>query len=335
MKKPITVLFNTFPVAFDCPGGGEVQLLKYEQYLKALGVKVIRYDTWNPHPQFDQADIVHYFSVQGGSGRFLHHVKHVRNIPLVLSPIIWIDIPEKYGLSEIKSILSFADHILPNSKAECDQLTQIFGIPSELQTPIVNGVDELFFEPIDPNIFRKTFDLKDPFVLCLGNIEERKNQLRLIQAVSGSGLYLVLAGHVREAEYAIKCRSAADSKVLFVGSLEHGSQLQRSAYAAADVFCLPSTLETPGLAALEAAAAGTRLVLTGIGCTQEYFGKFAVYLDPYDSYSIKQAIDNALLVPKFSELPKLVRQRYTWKKAAASLHQVYERILSDKRRHLN
>jgi glycosyltransferase involved in cell wall biosynthesis len=332
LKKPLTVLFNTYTVAFDCPGGGEVQLLKYEQYLQASGIRVLRYDTWNPHPQFDEADIVHYFSVQGGSWRFLYHVTAVRRIPLVNSPIIWLDIPGKYGLSEIDAVLKMCDKILPNSQAECRQLSEVFGLSPDLFTPIVNGVDEVFFERADPNIFREKFGLSGPFVLCMGNIEDRKNQLRLIEALSGSGLNLVLAGHEREADYTAKCRAAADSTVLFIGPLEHGSLLQRSAYAAADLLCLPSTLETPGLAALEAAAAGSRLALTSIGCTEEYFGKFAVYLDPYDVNDIRRAVDSALANPKDPLLPDYVRERYTWKKAAESLCRVYEQVLADKKR---
>ncbi|MDR1502076.1 MAG: hypothetical protein LBT43_06435, partial [Prevotella sp.] len=56
-RRPPVILFNTWPAAFDCPGGGEVQLLKYEEQLTALGVRVMRYDPWNPRAQFDEADI--------------------------------------------------------------------------------------------------------------------------------------------------------------------------------------------------------------------------------------------------------------------------------------
>ena len=41
--------------------------------------------------------------------------------------------------------------------------------------------------------------------------------------------------------------------------MEHRDPLLALAYSACSVFALPSTLETPGLAALEAAAAGAPL----------------------------------------------------------------------------
>ncbi|MDR2605301.1 MAG: hypothetical protein LBC55_08155, partial [Desulfovibrio sp.] len=79
-------------------------------------------DPWNPRPQFDAADLVHWFSVQGGCSRFLIHVRDVRRLPLVISPIVWIDRPEKYDLAEIRWLRGMADHILPNSQAEGVQL---------------------------------------------------------------------------------------------------------------------------------------------------------------------------------------------------------------------
>ena len=73
------VLFNTYPVAFDCPGGGEIQLLESKKALERVGLEVLLYNFW--HPRFDDVDLVHYFSVQGGSMNFCSHVKR-RGLPL-------------------------------------------------------------------------------------------------------------------------------------------------------------------------------------------------------------------------------------------------------------
>jgi glycosyltransferase involved in cell wall biosynthesis len=293
-----------------------------------MGARVLRYDPWKPRPQLDAADIVHHFSVQGGSWRLCAHVKEARGLPLVISPIVWIDKPEKYGMGEIAHLLRMADHILPNSQAECDQLAGLFNLERTLFSPIVNGVDELFFTPADPALFRGHFGIHESFVLCMGNIEERKNQLRLIEALDGTGLHLVLAGQDRESGYAALCRERAGTSVHFIGALEHGSLLQRSAYAAAEVLVLPSTLETPGLAALEAAAAGSKLALTREGCTREYFGEFVEYCDPYSVESICEAVLRAVEKPKQAGLPSFIRERYSWKRAAEQLMVAYQAVLA-------
>ena len=68
-----------------------------------------------------------------------------------------------------------------------------------------------------------------------------------------------------------KCVKEAGSNVKFLGDLDHSSDMLRSAYAACDVFVLPGWFETPGLAALEAALAGAKVVATKGGSTKEYF----------------------------------------------------------------
>lgn len=326
--KSLSILFNTYPIAFGCPGGGEVQLLKYIEALESLGVTCLRYDPWNPVPQFITADIVHFFSVQGGSWPFCNYVRNVRKLPLIISPIIWIDDPAKYGMGEIEALLRMSDHILPNSQAECDQLASLFNIAPSFFSPIVNGVDEIFFTQTSFSIFREHFDIQAPFVLCMGNIEARKNQLRLIEALKGTGIHLVLAGQEREADYAEQCHALSDSNVHFVGILEHGSELQRSAYAAAEALVLPSTLETPGLAALEAAAAGCRIAVTQEGCTREYFKDFAEYLDPCDTTSIRDAVQAAMHAPRRPEFSTFVKEHYMWKHAANQLIVVYHNLLA-------
>lgn len=326
--RPLTVLFNTYPVAFDCPGGGEVQLQKYEEHLKALGVTVLRYDPWNPGPQFDAADVVHHFSVQYGSWRFCEHVRHTRKLPLLISTIAWMEPEKRTPPPEVGTLLDMCTWALPNSIAEAEQLASIYGTPMDKFIPIVNGVDDIFFETASPAPFREHYDIHEPFVLCMGNIEKRKNQQRLIEALSGTGVHLVLAGQDRESDYAAECRAIADTSVHFVGKLEHGGILQRSAYAAADVLVLPSTMETPGLAALEAAASGTKLALTAIGCTKEYFGDHACYMHPENVLEIKAAVLDAIRRPANGNLPSFVRENYTWHRAATQLLDVYQRAMA-------
>lgn len=321
----LTVLFNTYPVAFDCPGGGEVQLLSCKAALERRGVRVLLFDQWAP--QFDQADLAHFFSVQGGSIPFCAHVKR-RGLPLALSPILWLG--EKtydYALGEIRELLHLCDLALPNSQAEGERLARFSGLPAERFAPIVNGVDERFLAPADPAPFREAFGVTGDFVLCVANIEPRKNQLGLLRAVAGLGLPVLLAGRVRDEAYWAACRAELPDNVRHLGPLEYAGELHRSAYAACSALALATRLETPGLAALEAAAQGAPLCLTREGCTEEYFGPLAEYVDPDDPADIRRGLLAALARKRGDALPRLVRQRYTWDHAAAQLEAAYRRIL--------
>ncbi|PZV09181.1 MAG: glycosyl transferase [Leptolyngbya sp.] len=323
------VLFNTYPVAFDCPGGGEIQILKCKEALASRGIEVLLYDQWQP--QFDQADIVHHFSVYGGSSVFCNYVKN-RGLPLVISPILWITQTSYraslYPVDEIRHLLNIGDHLLPNSQAEAEALASIFEVSLEKFTPIVNGVDEHFLEPLpDPQIFLDAFQVQSPFLLNVANIEPRKNQLNLVKAIRDLDIPLVIFGNIRDRAYYDHCVELAQGCMTHLGYLPNHSELLRSAYAACELFVLPSTLETPGLAALEAAATGAKLVITREGCTQEYFGGEAAYVDPNSVDNIREAILMQLSAPLKETLRQHVKANYTWQRAAQQLYQIYSQLL--------
>ena len=100
----------------------------------------------------------------------------------------------------------------------------------------------------------------------------------------------------------------------------------RSAYAACEVFCLPSTLETPGLAALEAAAAGARLIITGEGSTREYFGEDALYVNGSNVDEIAAALVASSIAPATEKLKRRVVSQFTWETAVQPLRDLYKML---------
>jgi glycosyltransferase involved in cell wall biosynthesis len=324
------VLFNTYPAAFDCPGGGEIQLLECKGALERLGVEVLLYDQWNP--QFEGVDAVHYFSVQGGSTNFCEFVKR-KGLPLLISPILWPTNENicAYPMEEIQSLLNLCDVVLPNSAAERDQLRAFFDLNHQKCVVVPNGVGDSFTSLGQSDLFREHIHLEGPFLLNAANIEPRKNQLTLIQAVRGMALPLVLLGRVRDAAYFDECMRIGSDFVAYEGFLPHGGELLKSAYCASEVFVLPSLLETPGLAALEAATQKARLVVTSVGSTREYFQGLVTYVNPADPAEIRGGIEAALVLKSDGSLRRHVLENFTWNHAALSLVQGYKRAIRSAR----
>jgi glycosyltransferase involved in cell wall biosynthesis len=322
------VLFNTYPWAFDCPGGGEMQLLKCAEHLPMAGVEVLFHDLW--HPVFDTVDLVHFFSGMGGSVHFCNYVRR-RGLPLVISSSLWVteETRNLYPLDEIRSQFALAEAIIPNSTSEAEQLAHILDLPRERFHPVPNGIDPLFLEPVPEQVFRRRFGIEGPFILNVGNIEPRKNQRALIEAAAPLGLPLVLIGHVRDRDYFERSMQAGADFVRYLGPLDHHDPALRSAYHACSVFVLPSTLETPGLAALEAAACGAKLAITRGGSTREYFGNEAAYLDPGNPTDIRACIVRAMERPCAAQLADKIASRFTWPHVAHDLAGVYATVLSD------
>ncbi|MGF6923380.1 glycosyltransferase family 4 protein [Paraburkholderia sp. 40] len=319
------VLFATYPMAFHTPGGGEIQLLAYYKHLRAQGVDVSLFDPWNP--RFVDHDVVHFFSCVGGSVHFCNFVKQL-GLPLVVSSSLWVTEATKhlYPIAEIHHQFSLADRVVANSDIECETLARIFNLSREKFVTVLNGVENAFYEHISSTLFRSRFNLHEKFVLNVGNIEPRKNQLQLVRAMkSVPDLKLVLIGHERDPAYARACRDEGGDQVIYLGPLPHDSELLRSAYTACEVFCLPSTLETPGLAALEAYAAGCRTAITEVGSTKEYFGDQVEYLDPANPGSIVVAIRNAAAADKKSRANRDPHQ-LNWQTVVQPLQSIYSSL---------
>ncbi len=226
-----------------------------------------------------------------------------------------------------------SDVLLPNGHGELTQLLFDLSVPKDrIHAHIIpNGVSNglLQIQPA-PDEFRKKWGLKD-FVLCVGRVSLVKNQHALIQAMHGLNLPLVCIGQ-NEGYYADECRKLARTLKIDVKFLGHMPQEHlASAYAAASAHVLPSWRETPGLASLEAAALGCKIVVTPYGTTLEYFENYAWYCQPDNVLSIRWAIVEALNSPKEDGLKDRIRQNYTWDIAAQKTLAAYECVLSTSR----
>ena len=320
------ILYNTYPMAFHTPGGGEVQLKSYQKYLSEYDVSIQLFDQWDP--KFLDFDLVHFFSCLTGSLGFCAFVKSL-DIPLVISPNLWITGKTKhlYPMEEIRNQFLQSNRVIVNSDMEGDVLAKVFNLPREWFSTIYNAVDRDFFEPVSPDLFRDKFNIKEPFILNVGNIEPRKNQLNLIRAMKNfPELKLVIIGHQRDPDYAKACFAEAGKQLHYIEPLSHDSELLRSAYAACEVFALPSTLETPGLAALEAAAAGTRVVITSEGSTREYFGELADYVEHDDIQSITNGIKVAMERNSALLGQLYLSANFTWEKVTGHLAKLYHDV---------
>lgn len=318
----VTVLFGTYPWAFETPGGGEIQLRKYAEYLPFHGVDVRLHDPWQRN--LEGISIFHFFSCLSGSVHFCSFIRRC-GLPLVISSSLWLDERNRhlYPIDEIRAQLSLADVIVTNSEMESDQLARILEIPRDRFVAVFNGFDPRF-AAADPRPFREKFGVFGSFVLNVANIEPRKNQLGLVRALKGTGLPLVLIGSPRDRAYADQVLAEGGDQVRYLGAFEHEDPHLASAFAACAAFVLPSLLETPGLAALEAAVSGAAVVITSEGSTGEYFADHVCYVDPYDPAAIRSGIERAIAAGANPALKSHILSRFGWEMVTRDLVRVYQ-----------
>ena len=164
------------------------------------------------------------------------------------------------------------------------------------------------------------------FVLCVARIEPRKNQLRLLEVLRELELPAVFIGKMeRSSPYVQACLKFAGPRALFIDHLPH--EELAPAYAAAKVHVLPSWYETPGISSLEAGLAGANIVSTARGGTREYFENYALYCEPDDTNSIRQAVQQAFETEKNAQLREHIKANFTWEKVALLTQQAYFEVL--------
>jgi glycosyltransferase involved in cell wall biosynthesis len=318
-----SIYYGTYPFAFFTPGGGEIQLRKYAENLKSLNIKL--FNQWDPGVR--AGDIFHYFSCMSGSEHFLNYLKNM-GVTIIVSPNLWIEEDEKskYPIKEIKIIFDIAHIIVCNSQGEKNKIIDVFGVNKEKLKIVKNAVDVRFLIDGDPYFFRKKYGIYEKFILNVANIEPRKNQLALIRVMKNFPEYkLVIIGGIRDKEYYLECQSESDGQLIYIERVDHSSNELLSAYKACEIFALPSLVETPGLAALEAAATGAKIIITERGCAKEYFGDYVYYANPAFDLSMKNAIERALGDKGFNSdhLINHIKKNYLWENAVRDLQNIY------------
>ena len=218
-----------------------------------------------------------------------------------------------------QALIDWATVYLPNAQVNAEYLSQAFGMDLSRSVVVPNAAKPASFEA-RPELFVQKHRVKD-FVLCVGRVEKKKNQLSLIAAMRGSGIPLAIVGQANPESYLDLCRRYADENTHFIPSLSE-EQLA-SAYAAAKVHALVSWVELPGLTQLEAGAAGCNIVSTDRGSPPEYFGEMAWYCDPARIDSIREVVQAAYGAPKSERLKEHIAARYTWKRAAEKTAEGY------------
>jgi glycosyltransferase involved in cell wall biosynthesis len=180
--------------------------------------------------------------------------------------------------------------------------------------------------------------LPERFVLTIGNLQPRKNVLRLVRAVaaaraSGAGdLALVLAGqrHWRSAELDEQVRRVqGDSWVHRVGYLPQDTLVALANQAT--LIAHPSLYEGFGLPVLEGMAAGAVVVASDATSIPEVVGDAALLVDP----SSEEAMADGLVrASTDEELRRRLRQagplraaEFTWDRCADGTILAYRRAM--------
>ena len=331
------------------PGWKEAHMLGLAGALRAVGVAARLWRPWED--SLAEADCLHVF---GSLPEHLPVVEAARrqHLPVALSTLDWHGGNDGLGqfprvtrglavcagllgrtvrppwCSWRRRLYQSVDLLLPHTHAEAQQLLSYFRVPAP-RVHIIPGAADPQLAAADPEPFAQLVGGRN-FVLYLGPIEPRANQLGFLWAMRPSDVPVVVLGDVspRYSWYLEECRRAAGPHVQFVQNLRHDDPLLASAYAACGCLVLGRWQEPLCNAALEAGMSGTPLVLPEKSCAGEYFGRAAFYVNPRDLPGIRRAVLAALARGRSPSLAGHVQTYFSWNAVAKATRAAYDSLLS-------
>lgn len=232
-----------------------------------------------------------------------------------------------------------AAHILADSQATANDLTQFYGTSPEKIHVVYPGVDS---EPLRESLnrvaeVRTKYQLPERYFLFIGTLQPRKNIERIIQAFgqwqSQSGnnqTALVLAG-AKGWLFDEAWLSHAEN-VILTGYIDDGDKGALLAGAIALIF--PSLYEGFGFPVIEAMHCGTAVVASNTSSLPELVAEAGLLVNPKDvtaiatamkRYSEDEALRQAHIQAGYEQAKK-----FTWKHAADQTLAILELIASKK-----
>ena len=170
-------------------------------------------------------------------------------------------------------------------------------------TTVPNSVDTTHFTPkINGDQFRQSMGIKDneKIVLYVGRLSKEKKLDVLLKAAKELSKkkkdikFLIAGSGPADIYYKTIMRRLGLENVQFLGPISR--EKLPEVYAAADVFCIPSTFETQGIVALEAMASGKPVVCADYLALKELIinGKNGEKFNPGDYLACSKKIEKAL-----------------------------------------
>lgn len=279
-----------------------------------------------------------------------HHIPRLPGIPVLatLMDAIPLSHPEwaNARFRRLKNTLwrqasRWADHVVTISEFAKTQIIEHFGIAAHQISVVPLGVDQRFYDRLDPGIVqsvRLAHDLQRPYFLCIGTLQPRKNVHRVIDAYQSLPPHLlkthdlVIVGRNGWGSEALLQRLhslSPQSGVRWLGGIPDVDKRALLQNASALVF--PSLSEGFGLPVLEAFASQTPVIASNTTSLPEIAADAALLIDPCDTSAIAHAMQHLADNPSHAAqlcAHGLARSRqYSWQTCAQQTSAIYQRML--------
>lgn len=250
-----------------------------------------------------QIDIYHGLSNEIPLGLNSSKVRTV----VTMHDLIFLQFPKLYPFLDrylykkkyIRSC-SKADKIIAISNQTKSDLINLIGIEDNKVAVVYQGCNPIFKYDISDDLketIRKKYKLPNQFILNVGALEQRKNQLFIIKTILDNqiDIPLVIVGHETQYLSTLKKFVEEHNMVDNVIFLTEVSLVELPAlYQMSMLFVYPSIFEGFGIPIIEAMTSRVPVITSLGSCFRETGGDAAIYIDPHNEDSLATAINKVV-----------------------------------------
>lgn len=325
-------------IHFDCPQNATIIQPK----------STVLHSLWRTFGITKETDKQHLDLYHGLSHELPYGIEKAR-IPTVVTmhDLIFVRHPELYPfidrkLYETKYLRScrVANRIIAVSQQTKNDLMDLWHIDGEKISVVYQGCHPIFCTQVsenEKNSIRKKYHLPETFLLNVGAIEQRKNQLLVLKALIAGNIDfpLVIAG--RKTDYLAELQQFINQNQLqdrvFILPNVAFSDLP-ALYQSASVFIYPSQYEGFGIPIVEALQSGVPVIAATGSCLEESGGPSSRYVSPKDeaelAEQIRLVLHNNELRTNMIEKSKDYAQQFSDAAIAQHLMQIYTELIKTK-----
>jgi glycosyltransferase involved in cell wall biosynthesis len=223
----------------------------------------------------------------------------IHDLIFIRFPGFYKTIDRKIYQNKVKYACSSAQKIIAISEQTKEDIIRFFNVEPVKIEVIYQSVSPVFFERNDSENLYAKYNLSEQFILSVGTLEPRKNQLAILKALHSEKINSQVVFVGKPTSYINKMNdyiraNKLGKQVLFLNNIPENdlAGLYRQAFLSVYI----SHFEGFGLPVIESMACGCPVITSNVSCLPETAGGAAILCTPNDidelGFQIKTLLEN-------------------------------------------